>query len=33
MQTPERRKVAALRENKVAQLFGRFVFMARAFWG
>jgi hypothetical protein len=29
MQTPVRRKVAALRENKWAQLSGRFVFMAR----
>jgi hypothetical protein len=29
MQTPVRRKVAALGENKTAQLFGGFVFMAR----
>jgi len=31
MQTPVRRKVAAQRENKAAQLSGRFVFMARVF--
>jgi hypothetical protein len=31
MQTRERRKVAAPRGNKTAQLFGGFVFTARAF--
>jgi hypothetical protein len=31
VKTPERQKVAALRENKTAQLFGGFVFMAGVF--
>jgi len=31
VKTPQQQKVAALHENKTAQLFGGFVFMARVF--